>query len=95
VHWAMWLHISALAFSVVLQLKGWLCPLTHLENYLRAKSGWTYSGPFIQYYIEKLVYLEVSRTAVMIGTILVIAGSLLVYWKFGIRRRDKIRSQEL
>ncbi len=80
--WVMWLHIGALIFSVILQIKGWLCPLTHLENYLRAKSGWTYSGPFIQHYVEELVYLDVSRQAVFIGTTVVILGSAVVYWKF-------------
>jgi len=81
VRWVMWLHLGSLGFSVVLQVFGWLCPLTHLEVWLRAKSGWAYSGMFIQHYVEKLVYLDVSRTAVFVGTAVVIAGSGVLYLK--------------
>ncbi len=28
--WVKWLHIGALAFSVVLQIFQWICPLTYL-----------------------------------------------------------------
>ncbi|MFH0765430.1 MAG: DUF2784 domain-containing protein [Calditrichota bacterium] len=75
----MWLHLGSLVFSVVLQINYWICPLTHLEVWLRGKSGGAYSGPFIQRYVERLVYLNVSRTAVFVGTVVVIAGTLLLY----------------
>ena len=82
VRWAMWLHLGSLGFSVFLQVFGWLCPLTHLEVWLRGKSGGAYSGSFIQHYVEKLVYLDVSRTAVFIGTGVVIVGTCIVYLRF-------------
>jgi len=55
-------HISGLVFAFILQIFGWYCPLTHLEVWLRTKHNpaLSYTGSFIIYYLEKIVYLEVS-----------------------------------
>ncbi|NQU06363.1 MAG: DUF2784 domain-containing protein [Calditrichaeota bacterium] len=90
VKWVRALHIASLGFSVLLQLKSWICPLTHLEVWLRGKAGWTYSGNFIQHYVEKLVYLDVSRMAVFIGTIAVIFLTVVLYWKSFQKNQQKI-----
>jgi len=89
IKWVRILHICSLAFSVLLQLKNWICPLTHLEVWLRAKSGWAYSGSFIQHYVEKLVYLEAPRWVIFIGTAVVIGVTGVVYLKSITRRIDK------
>jgi len=81
VRWIRNLHISALVFSILSQINSWICPITYLEIWLRSKAGLTYSGGFIQHYIEKLVYLDVSRMAVFIGLFVVIVGSGLLYWR--------------
>ena len=75
------LHLASLIFSVLLQLFGWICPLTHLEIWLRREQARTlgYSGSFIAYYLEKLVYLDVSALYIFIGTLIVIAFSLFLY----------------
>jgi len=80
VKWVRLLHVGSLVFSVLLQLFSWICPLTHLEVWLRGKSGWTYTGNFIQHYVEKLVYLDVPREAVFIGTVVVVLGTGWIYW---------------
>lgn len=72
-------HLCSLAFSFLLQLKGWICPLTHLEQYLRDRAGGGYTGPFIQHYVEELVYLPVSPKWVLGGTVVVTMGSLYLY----------------
>lgn len=79
VKWVRVLHLASLAYSVFLQLTKGICPITYLEVWLRDKSGWAYSGTFIQHYVEKLVYLEASRTAVFIGTLVVIGGTMWLY----------------
>jgi len=81
IRWVRILHICSLIFSVLLQLNNWICPLTHLEVWLRAKSGWTYSGGFIQHYIEKLVYLEAPRWTIFAGTVMVIMVTIWIYWR--------------
>jgi len=59
-------HISGLVFAVVIQLFDWYCPLTHLEAWLRSKQGLAAAYPpsFIIYYVQKIVYIELSRVAV-------------------------------
>ncbi|MBM4277918.1 MAG: DUF2784 domain-containing protein [Deltaproteobacteria bacterium] len=65
-------HLSGLAFALVIQIFDWYCPLTHLEAWLREKHhpGLAYTGSFIIHYVERIVYMEISRTLVFVFTIL-------------------------
>jgi hypothetical protein len=76
-------HLSGLAFAFVIQIFDWYCPLTHLEVWLRSKhdSALTYTGSFIIYYVEKIVYLELSRFVVLLFTIFLCGFNLWVYLK--------------
>lgn len=60
------IHISALAFAIIIQVFNWYCPLTYLETWLRAKhdSTLSYSGSFIIHYVEKIVYIELSPSLI-------------------------------
>jgi len=75
------IHITGLAFSVLIQVVGWYCPLTHLEVWLRMRHDPTvsYTGSFIIHYIEELVYLEVSRRTLFVITILLVIFNLYIY----------------
>lgn len=79
--WIKWLHIGGLAFSLLLQVFSWYCPLTYLEMWLRARHDpeLSYTGSFIAYYAERLVYLDVSREVVFVLTCLLIAFSAFLY----------------
>lgn len=61
VRW-FWLRIVHLAMIGVVAIQAWLgaiCPLTHLENYLRGLAGQeTYSGTFVGRLVESLLYYE-------------------------------------
>ncbi len=84
--WVKWTHLAALAFSVLLQVFGWICPITHLEVWLRRAGGaQPYEGSFIGHYLERIVYAPLPPYAVLLGTLAVIAVTLWVY--FGRRRR--------
>jgi len=76
-------HLSGLAFAFVIQIFNWYCPLTHLEVWLRSKHNptLTYTGSFIIYYVEKIVYLELSRWVVLLFTIFLCGFNLWVYLK--------------
>jgi hypothetical protein len=53
----MWGHIPAAAWGVLIELRGWICPLTPLENYFRRRGGEaSYSGGFIEQYLEAVIY---------------------------------------
>jgi hypothetical protein len=52
-----WLHAPAVAWAVYVELSGGLCPLTPLENRLRAAGGLpTYEGGFIDRYVMPILY---------------------------------------
>ena len=54
--WA-WLHLPALSWGVYVLLSSSDCPLTPLENRLRALGGEVgYSGGFIDHYLLALIY---------------------------------------
>jgi hypothetical protein len=74
-------HLSGLVFAFVIQVFDWYCPLTHLEVWLRSKHDFalTYTGSFIPHYIEKIVYIELSRTLVLFLTLLLCGLNAWLY----------------
>lgn len=80
--WVRVLHLGALTFSLALQLCGWICPLTGLEVWLRARgdpaSG--YAGDFLAHYAESLVYLRLPPALVLAATALIASLSVWAYW---------------
>ncbi len=54
--WA-WLHLPAFLWAGLIELAGGVCPLTPLENRLRAMGGQeVYQGEFIDRYVMPLLY---------------------------------------
>jgi len=52
-----WVHVPAVVWGAMVELTGWVCPLTPLENRLRAAAGdAAYTGGFIDRYIMPIVY---------------------------------------
>jgi len=74
-------HLSGLAFAFIIQIFDWYCPLTHLEVWLRSKHSpfLTYAGSFIIHYVEKIVYIEISRFLVLVFTILLCGLNAWIY----------------
>ncbi len=57
--WMPWLHLPAVLWAVLLELGGLPCPLTPLENWLRARGGASpYAGGFVDRYLVPVVYPE-------------------------------------
>lgn len=53
----IWLHLPCLAWGCSVEFAGWICPLTPLENQLRAASGEpTYGGDFLAHYLAAALY---------------------------------------
>ncbi|HEX6182460.1 MAG TPA: DUF2784 domain-containing protein [Pyrinomonadaceae bacterium] len=58
-HRAVWLHVPALAWGLLVQLANWECPLTPLENYFRRLGGEAgYAGGFVEHYVSAILYPE-------------------------------------
>jgi len=52
-----WLHLPAAIWGTFIEFKGWICPLTYLENHFRRLGGAVgYGGSFIEHYLEPLLY---------------------------------------
>ncbi|HEX9608290.1 MAG TPA: DUF2784 domain-containing protein [Gemmatimonadaceae bacterium] len=69
---AAWLHIPAAIWGVLIEYTGWICPLTPLENSLRARGGEAgYSGGFIEHYIQPVLYPAglTRSTQVVLGSL--------------------------
>jgi hypothetical protein len=63
-----WLHIASLVWGILVEFLPWPCPLTLLENWLEAKAGGQpYQGGFLLHYLDKLVYPDVSATALTVA----------------------------
>jgi hypothetical protein len=58
--WHRWValpHLACAVWGVLVEFKGWVCPLTPWENALRAKSCQLgYGGGFIEDYLVSLIY---------------------------------------
>jgi hypothetical protein len=75
------LHLPAVVWAVLLEFRGWLCPLTPLELSLRASGGQAgYSGGFVEYYILPVLYpAELDSTLQIALGIFVIVINVAVY----------------
>jgi hypothetical protein len=73
-------HLGGLGFAVVMQIRGWYCPLTHIEVWLRQKgTGRTYAGSFIAHYAERLVYVELSPGLIFALTLVLVVFNVWLY----------------
>jgi hypothetical protein len=52
-----WIHLPAAVWGVLIEYAGWVCPLTPLENVLRARAGESgYTGGFVEHYVLRTLY---------------------------------------
>lgn len=74
-------HVSGLFFALIIQVFDWYCPLTHLEVWLRSKHApdLTYTGSFIIHYVEKIVYIDLSPTLILLLTLLLCGFNVWFY----------------
>jgi len=75
-----WLHIPAAGWGILIEIKGWICPLTFLENDLRqAVGGSGYEGGFVDHYLAALVYPEAltHETQIVLGLAALLVNVLI------------------
>jgi hypothetical protein len=78
-----WLHLPALLWGILVELTGWICPLTYLEHHWRRQAGLAgYEGGFIEHYLVPLIYPPgLSRAGqVTIGVALILVNLGLYAW---------------
>ncbi|NIP17163.1 MAG: DUF2784 family protein [Xanthomonadales bacterium] len=87
-----WIHLPVVAWGFTVELTGWICPLTPLEQRLRLAAGeGGYQGGFIDHYLVPLLYPEGLTTATrMLYAALVLGINLAIYrhlWRKRVARR--------
>lgn len=78
-----WLHVPAALWGAFIEFSGGICPLTPLENELRARGGLAaYSGDFVARYVLPVLYPAdlTHEIQILLGTI-ALAVNLVVYWR--------------
>ena len=91
-----WAHLPAAIWGTLIELTGWICPLTPLENRLRAAAGDpAYTGGFIDRYIMPIVYPPgLSRSMQVVIGCAVIGFNLLIYGLVFIRRLQRTKRDD-
>ena len=79
--WVAWLHLPAVAWGAFVEFYLTYCPLTPLENALRAKADLdTYSGGFIEHYLLPVIYPPGLTPATQTGLgLLLVAANAVIY----------------
>ena len=84
-------HLPAAAWGVLIELRGWICPLTPLENTLRRAAGQAgYEGGYIDHYLLPVVYPSgLTRDAQLLLAAMVVLLNAGIY---GLVWRRRLRS---
>jgi hypothetical protein len=75
----------------VVELQGWVCPLTPLEQHFRAAAGEAgYRGSFIEHYLLPLIYpADLTRTLqLQLGMLVIIINVAIYGWLLARRLRN-------
>lgn len=85
----LWLHIPCVFWGVIIELTGWVCPLTYLENSFRLKSGGVpYGGDFIVHYLEPVIYpAGLTRGIQLLFAVIVLSTNAAAYGYLIIRKK--------
>lgn len=85
------LHLPAVAWGVWVEVAGWICPLTYVENWLRHAAGERgYSGGFVETYLLSVLYPEgLTRNIQFALAGLVLVTNLAVYGWIWTRRTQR------
>lgn len=82
------LHIASLVWGILIEVLPWPCPLTLAENWLEGKAGVEpYHGGFLLHSMDKLVYPDISPTALTVIGVIVCAFNLAFYMRLALRAR--------
>jgi hypothetical protein len=91
--WIAWVHLPAATWGIALELFGWICPLTPLENWLRrAGGGAAYSTGFVEHYLVPALYPADLTRELQIGLGVAVLALNTVVYIVVLRRRRKERA---
>lgn len=82
----LWLHLPAVLWGVGIELSGYICPLTPLENRLRQLGGEAgYAGGFVEHYLLPVIYplglTRESQIALGLGVAALNLAAYVRWWR--------------
>jgi len=86
--WLAWVHIPVVIYGILIEWIGWICPLTPLENRLRASAGQQgYGGGFVEQYLLPLIYPEpLTRNVALLLGVTVLVTNVIIYGLYFLKR---------
>ena len=81
-------HLPALTCGIYVEWSGRICPLTPIENSLRAAAGLApYSGDFVARYLFPMLYPQgLTRATQFLLGVFALAVNVVAYWRIAVRR---------
>ena len=75
------IHVGGLLLSFLLNLMGWYCPLTYLENFLHAlgETDAGYTSSFMKEYVYRFLYPDLPELTIRIGEMIFVFLNVLGY----------------
>ena len=77
----IYLHIPAIIWGILIEAKGWICPLTPLEQWFRFQAGQSgYKTGFIEHYLLPVIYPSgLTQNIQIVFAIFVFLINLIIY----------------
>jgi hypothetical protein len=90
-----WFHVPCAVWGILIEFQGWVCPLTYLENDLRAAANTSgYAGGFIDHYLMPLVYPSglTSETQILLGLAVLFLNAIIyvLVWRKTRAKRNRL-----
>lgn len=85
---AAWFHLPAALWGAGIEFVQGICPLTPLENSLRARGGQAgYAGGFVEHYLLPVLYpAGLTQNVQLVLGVFVVGLNVAVYWVVWRRR---------
>jgi hypothetical protein len=81
-----WYHLPAVCWAAYIEFEGYICPLTPLENMLRARGGDAeYATGFVEHYIMPFLYPAALTRKMQVGLGIIVLGVnfalYVIFWQ--------------
>ena len=88
----VYVHLPVALYGALIELVGWICPLTPLEKQLRESAGLQgYQGGFVEHYILPVLYpAGLTRNVQLVLGLIVIGMNLAIYTVMAHRYRNDL-----
>jgi hypothetical protein len=85
-----WLHVPCALWGAWVEVAGWVCPLTPLENALRRAAGEAgYAGGFLEHYVAPILYPPGLTRGIQVALGIAVLALNVVVYSAAWRRRSR------